>query len=726
LTRLGRQRLAWFADNRMLYLGPLLEMDTQRWRLEQGRLREAVRAHRRAADGTSSLAPVAIASSPGVRRLDLIGAAAGNASPASALAHLAQSSSSIPVSPTRGDRAQQRDDAVIEAVPLASVIVVCWNSAHVLRRCLDRLLAQDYANYEIIVVDDGSQDNTLEVAQDALARGEGAVVRSPLNRGCPHARNLGLRHANGEIIAFIDADGFAAPDWLRHIVAAFDADATIGGAASTVFFDGNPLVINGAGGTVNRQGCAADLSMNESYERAEIASEALYPMGCGMAVRRSAVERVGPFDDRILNYYDDVDYGVRLWRAGFRVVVARDAWIDHDFSLTGGDLARKRLLCEQHRMRVVLKHASVRTLAHWTVREALATTRARSPNRALKLRAMTWNARRLPSVLASRWRERGAPRAPDRLVDRSWGDGFPTGVPLLLTPRPETAGNSIDMADPRHEGQLLHGWFPLEHVNGRSFRWAGVHAAALIQLEAPAKRLRIDFTPAPADIGGIDVRIRRLGSSDPLAPVWTTSLLWQNVARSVENHPLALCEGDYEIVFSARQGWSDPRHDSRSLGFALASVSFEQSNEIACGSLDMTSPTVEEQLVNGWFDAEESTDRSYRWAGEHAAVVVRLAESASNVCLDYCLPPGPTGGLNVSVCPLDQPQTAWSTHIAWIDASWRHDSFPLRLAAGDYLVSFNAETTWSNPEGQDPAMLAENRSLGFALSSLSFGGSGVA
>ncbi len=82
-------------------------------------------------------------------------------------------------------------------------------------------------------------------------------------------------------------------------------------------------------------------------------------MGCGMAVRRSALERVGPFDDRMLNYYDDVDYGMRLWRAGWRVVVAPDAWIDHGFGGAGGegDSSRKRLLCERHRMRVVLEHA---------------------------------------------------------------------------------------------------------------------------------------------------------------------------------------------------------------------------------------------------------------------------------------------------------------------------------------------------------------------------------
>ncbi|MGD1059500.1 MAG: hypothetical protein ABR992_19045 [Solirubrobacteraceae bacterium] len=64
-------------------------------------------------------------------------------------------------------------------------------------------------------------------------------------------------------------------------------------------------------------------------------------------------------------------------------------------------------------------------------------------------------------------------------------------------------------------------------------------------------------------------------------------------------------------------------------------MSFEESYEIASGGLDMTSPDVEEQLLSGWFEAEQSTDRSYRWAGAHAAAVVRLAEEASSACLRY-------------------------------------------------------------------------------------------
>src|SRR6202035_2248324 len=219
--------------------------------------------------------------------------------------------------------------------------------------------------------------------------------------------------------------------------------------------DASPLVINGAGGIVNRQGWAADLSMNESYEQAEIASEALYPMGCGMALRRSAIDQVGPFDDPMLNYYDDVDYGVRVWRAGYRVVGAPDAWIDHGFGKGGADSAQKQLLCERHRMRVVLKHASAGSLPPWATHEARELKRATARRRVTKLRAIAWNAFHLPSLLASRRRLRNAPRVPDRLIAPSWGDGFPVGVPPLLTPIPELAGSSVDMADPRSEGQLI-------------------------------------------------------------------------------------------------------------------------------------------------------------------------------------------------------------------------------------------------------------------------------
>jgi hypothetical protein len=99
---------------------------------------------------------------------------------------------------------------------------------------------------------------------------------------------------------------------------------------------------------------------------------------------------------------------------------------------------------------------------------------------------------------------------------------------------------------------------------------------------------------------------------------------------------------------------------------------------------------------------------------------VRLSESANSAYLSYCLPPGSIGGLTLTIRELDGDSEVFSTRLAWHDGDWHEENLPLRLAAGDYLVSFDTETTWSNREGADPSLWGENRSLGFAVSTLAF------
>ena len=611
-----------------------------------------------------------------------------------------------------------------ESAPLASVIVVCFNSQSTLDRCLRHLFDQDHPNYEVIVVDDGSTDGTAAVAEAASSEAPLKLVRAKRNRGCPAARNLGLLEAQGEIVAFIDADGFATPDWLSRLTANFAGDRRIGGVASTVFFEDNPLVLNGAGGTVNRQGWAADLSMNEPYEDAQLADEALYAMGCGMAFRREALACVGRFDDRMLNYYDDVDYGVRLWRAGYRLVVAGDAWIDHAAAID--DSASKRLLCERHRMRVVLKHAGARVLREWAENEVRAWWGATREARVRKLRALGWNLRHLRSVLAFRRRHSVDGAVPRQLRDPSWGDGFPAGVPPRAHPRPELARATVDMADARSDASLLYGWFPSERVDGRSYRWAATRSALLVRLECPASRMRIDFTHVPVDLGGVDVVLRRAGTADPSEVVWRTRLLWQYIARSVENHPLRLSPGDYEVGFRALRGWSNPPAETRSLALALASISFSDTSYLPMGGLDMASPAVESQLVSGWFESEQSEGRSYRWAGGEGRALVRAQGLVRSARIAYRIPPGLAAELVLEMRPSDGLEGHWGATLPRVEEDgWQEASIPLHLPPGDYVLSLKVERTWSNRGAADGSLWPENRALGFALSTFELLGEDV-
>ena len=93
---------------------------------------------------------------------------------------------------------------------MISVVVPVYNREQLLARCLEHLMAQDYDSFEVIVVDDGSTDGSVEVANQFGVK----VVSLEANQGAASARNAGVEAARGEYVAFIDSDCCAPPDWL--------------------------------------------------------------------------------------------------------------------------------------------------------------------------------------------------------------------------------------------------------------------------------------------------------------------------------------------------------------------------------------------------------------------------------------------------------------------------------------------------------------------------------
>lgn len=105
--------------------------------------------------------------------------------------------------------------------PLVSVIVPVYNLEKVVPRCLDSLLAQIYKNIEIIVVDDGSKDASLDICREYSKKDSRITVMSKENGGVSSARNLALDNANGEYIVFVDSDDFVLSTYIENIVNTF-------------------------------------------------------------------------------------------------------------------------------------------------------------------------------------------------------------------------------------------------------------------------------------------------------------------------------------------------------------------------------------------------------------------------------------------------------------------------------------------------------------------------
>jgi cellulose synthase/poly-beta-1,6-N-acetylglucosamine synthase-like glycosyltransferase len=115
--------------------------------------------------------------------------------------------------------------------PFVSIVIPVYNGAGTIRMCLDAILNQDLPReqYEVIVVDNNSTDNLAETVQGYPAK----LVSERSCQSAYAARNTGIRQATGELVAFIDADCVAEPDWLRRLIEPF-ADETVGGVGGEI------------------------------------------------------------------------------------------------------------------------------------------------------------------------------------------------------------------------------------------------------------------------------------------------------------------------------------------------------------------------------------------------------------------------------------------------------------------------------------------------------------
>ena len=183
--------------------------------------------------------------------------------------------------------------------PSVSVIVCVYNGASTIDECLKGLSQLDYPDYEVIVVDDGSQDNTAEVVQRYGVR----YVRTE-NGGLSRARNIGLAAASGEIVAYIDADASPDPHWLRFLAHSF-----LGSGYAGI---GGPNIHPGNGFVSD----CISISPGGPIHVMLTDDEAEHIPGCNMAFRKSDLEEIGGFDPRFRIAGDDVDMCWRIQASG--------------------------------------------------------------------------------------------------------------------------------------------------------------------------------------------------------------------------------------------------------------------------------------------------------------------------------------------------------------------------------------------------------------------------
>ena len=222
--------------------------------------------------------------------------------------------------------------------PRVSIIIPACNAAGTICECVEACLRQTYPVTDIIVVDDGSADGTLRIAETFPIH----CVRQE-NRGPAAARNHGAREARGDVLAFTDADCVPRPDWIERLVAGFDSGV---------------VAVGGTYGIANPECLLAKMVHEEIATRhSRFDDEVDFVGSFNVAYRREAFEAVGGFDEQFpCASAEDNDLAYRLTDAGGRLRFARDAVVGHYHPVSLGPYLRTQMRHGFWRVKLYAKH----------------------------------------------------------------------------------------------------------------------------------------------------------------------------------------------------------------------------------------------------------------------------------------------------------------------------------------------------------------------------------
>jgi GT2 family glycosyltransferase len=225
--------------------------------------------------------------------------------------------------------------------PKVSIILLNLNNYGDTRDCLNSLQKVQYPNFEVVVVDNGSSDDSCVRLQTEFP-GVG-LIASKENLGFAGGNNLGIESAlrrGADYVLLLNNDTFVDLGFLRNLVQVAETDPQIGILAAKIFYASDPRRIWYAGGCVKYlSGLCLHLGLNELDQdgRFSRVADTEFISGCVMMVRSSILREIGLLDERLFIYWEDADFCMRARKAGYRCVFVPMARVWHKISRTCGE-----------------------------------------------------------------------------------------------------------------------------------------------------------------------------------------------------------------------------------------------------------------------------------------------------------------------------------------------------------------------------------------------------
>ncbi len=221
--------------------------------------------------------------------------------------------------------------------PLVSIIIVSYNGWSYLRECLASLKKVTYPKVEIIVVDNGSLDGTVEHLKKQFPRV--IIVAQKENLGFAAANNIGYKKAKGEYILFLNNDTKATPSFLTNLIQVIEHDPSIGGVQAKLLLMDRPSYLDSVGSFLTYHGFLYHYGVNKKDSpRYDKQIPVFAAKGACMLFGKSTLDAVvldgNVFDPRYFAYFEETDLCHRVWLSGKRIVFVPEAIVYHKMGAT--------------------------------------------------------------------------------------------------------------------------------------------------------------------------------------------------------------------------------------------------------------------------------------------------------------------------------------------------------------------------------------------------------
>mgnify|MGYP001049125428 CR=1 FL=1 len=217
---------------------------------------------------------------------------------------------------------------------LASIVILNYNGIRFIERCLTSILETDYPNIEIILVDNGSTDGSLEIASRLFSKNQIVrIIRNERNLGFAEGNNVGYASSKGQVIVFLNIDTEVDRNWLRELMQVLDMEENIGVAQCKLISMRDRNKIDSVGYDFDYLGYVYPRSQMRRGDPFDQMEELFSADGAAMAVKRRILNESclagTPFDPDYFCYYEETDLCWRIRLLGYKVMFAPNSIVYH-------------------------------------------------------------------------------------------------------------------------------------------------------------------------------------------------------------------------------------------------------------------------------------------------------------------------------------------------------------------------------------------------------------